>query len=70
MKLRDLNLKERNISFAFRPKDYFAEILSFYYFRVLYLKKDDKLFFPIDSDFGNLCIPEIDIDTNFYRIIG
>ena len=67
LNLKDLNLKERNISFAFRPKDYFAEILSFYYFRVLYLKKDDKLFFPIDSDFGNLCIPEIDIETNFYN---
>ena len=58
-------IKSKNniISFAFRPKDYFADIFSFYYFRILYLKKDESLFFPIDSTLGNLCLPEYDDET-------
>ena len=56
---RDLNFtEERAISFAFRPKDYFSEIFSYYYFRVLYTKKNEIKYLPIDSNFGNLCIPE------------
>ena len=65
--LKDLDFKEKIISLAIRPKDYFADILSYYYFRVLYIKKNEKLYFPIDSNIGNLCIPEIDIETNLYN---
>ena len=53
------------ISFALRPKDYFADIFSFYYFRILYLKKDEPLYFPVDSTLGNLCLPEYDSKTKF-----
>jgi len=58
-------IKSQNniISFAIRPKDYFAEIFSFYYFRILYLKKEESLFFPIDSTIGNLCLPEYNDET-------
>jgi len=66
-------IKSKNniISFAFRPKDYFADIFSFYYFRILYLKKDESLFFPIDSTLGNLCLPEYDDKTklSYCRLI-
>ena len=57
--------KNNIISFALRPKDYFADIFSFYYFRILYLKKDEPLYFPVDSTFGNLCLPEYDSKTKF-----
>ena len=61
------NITSQNniISFALRPKDYFADIFSFYYFRILYLKKDEPLFFPVDSALGNLCLPEYDSKTKF-----
>ena len=52
--------KSKTMSFAFRPKDYYADVFSFYYFRIIYIKKDEEIYFPIDSNFGNLCIPEKD----------
>ena len=57
--IKNLNLsKEKIISFAFRPKDYFSNIFSYYYFRVLYTKKSETKYLPMDSNFGNLCLPE------------
>jgi hypothetical protein len=38
--LTELNFKNKRISFALRSKDYFDNIFSFYYFRVLYAQKD------------------------------
>ena len=64
--LKLLNFKEKFMSFAFRPIDYFAEILSFYYFRVLYIKENDQIYYPIDSYFGNLCLPEYNNTANSY----
>ena len=61
-----LKLKEKIISLAFRPKDYFDDIFSFYYFRVLYLKEDETIYYPIDSNLGNLCKPEQNIEKKFY----
>ena len=45
------------ISLAFRSKNYFEDIFPFYYFRILYLKEKEILYYPIDSNFGNLCSP-------------
>ena len=56
--IKQLNFNNKIISFAFRPKDYFTQVYSFYYFRVLYTQKNEKLILPIDSHFGNLCLPE------------
>ena len=64
LNVKDLNFKDKAISFAFRSKDYFADIFSFYYFRVLYAQKDKILYFPLDSQLGNICIPEKDNNTN------
>ena len=62
-----LNLTEKTITIAIRPKDYFAEIFSFYYFRILYVKQNEQIYFPIDSNLGNLCLPEYDMKTEFYN---
>ena len=67
--IKELNYKNKTISFAFRPKDFFVDVYSFYYFRVLYKKENQKLYLPIDSHFGNLCLPEKeddDTDNSFY----
>ena len=62
----ELNYTGNIMSFAFRPKVSYADVFSFYYFRILCLQKDEKLYFPIDSQFGNLCIPEYDINKDKY----
>ena len=64
--MKQLNFSEKFISFAFRPRDYYMEIFAFYYFRVLYIRENETIFFPIDSYLGNLCIPEIDNITKLY----
>ena len=61
-----LNYTKKIISFAFRPKDNFADIYSFYYFRVLYIKENEQIYYPIDSYLGNLCEPEYNNVTNKY----
>ena len=55
------------MSLAFRPINYFSEFFSFYYFRVLYTKKNEIKYMPIDSNLGNLCLPkENKIKGNYY----
>ena len=54
------------ISFAFRSKDYFDDIFSFYYFRILYVRSDKIIYSPLDSQFGNLCLPEKNNETNLF----
>ena len=66
LNITELNFTENIISFAFRPKDYYEDIFSFYYFRVLYTKKDETLYFPIDSYIGNLCKPKFDKNIKLY----
>ena len=57
-----INSKNKIISLAFRPKDYLSDIFSFYYFRILYVQK----IYPIDSQLGNLCLPEYNNKTNLF----
>ena len=66
LNIKELNFTKNIISFAFRPKDYYEDIFSFYYFRVLYTKKNETLYFPIDSYIGNLCKPKFDNNTKVY----
>ena len=62
----ELNLTGKYISFALRPKSYYNNIFSFYYFRALYFKEKETKYYPIDSYLGNLCKPEFNNDTNYY----
>ena len=64
LQTEDLNSIEKTMSFAIRPKDFFADVFSFYYFRILYKKENETFYLPMDSQLGNLCIPELDISTN------
>ena len=63
LNITKLNYKGK-ISFSFRSKDSYTDVYSFYYFRVLYTRKKEELIFPIDSQFGNLCIPRKDENNN------
>ena len=62
------NNNNQYISFAFRSKDYFLDILSFYYFRIFYIKNDgnDNLALPLDSNIGNLCKPKPEGNEGLY----
>ena len=58
--LTEINIKNNYISLAFRPKDYFLNILSYYFFKILYQNEttDDNLIFNLDPNIGNICLPE------------
>ena len=62
----ELKFQKKEISLAIRPKDYFTDIFSFYYFRIFYLKDNEKIYFPMDSNLGNLCRPEYDEEQNSF----
>ena len=56
--LSDINIKCNDyISFSFRPIDYFMDIFSYYYFRIFYLRENEELIYPLDSNIGNICQP-------------
>ena len=55
--INELNIKD-SISFAFRPKNYFSLYFSFYYIRILLKEKYKNITYFIDSNLGNICIPE------------
>ena len=58
-KLKELGYLDSEISLAFRSKNYFENIFSFYYFRISILKDNDEyLIYPFDSNVGNNCAPE------------
>ena len=63
---QQFNSNEKFITFAIRPKDYFGDIFSFYYFRIFAIKENEILYFPMDSQLGNLCLPEYDLKKNLY----
>ena len=64
--ISELNLNEKDISFTFTPILYYSDIISFYYFRILYVKKNEPIYYPLDSYLGNLCIPELNKDNKNY----
>ena len=66
LNVKSLKLVGKFVSLAFRPKDFFNDIFSFYYFRVIYLKENEKIYYPIDSILGNLCLPELNEENNLY----
>ena len=63
---KELKFAGKTISFALSPNNNHNNIFSFYYFRVLYFKEEEQIFYPIDSYLGNLCNPEFDKDNNKY----
>ena len=63
------DFKNKSISLAFRSKNNFDDIFPFYNFRILYLKENEVLYYPADSDFSNLCLPEKENKTYFCNII-
>ena len=50
-KNKDFKSNSKFMSFAFRPKEYNSEIISYYYFRVLYTEKNVLKYSPLDSNF-------------------
>ena len=61
--LTDINIENNYISLAFRPKAYYINNLSFYYFRLLYKNdikfgSDDISIIPLEANVGNLCQPQ------------
>ena len=65
-RLKELGYLNSEISFAFRSKNYFEKIFSFYYFRLSILKDDEKiLIYPFDSNVGNNCAPEKENNSYF-----
>ena len=65
LNIAELNLTNKTLSFALRPKNYYSNIFSFYYFRVILLKENKELYYPINSYLGNLCIPKYN-NTKYY----
>ena len=50
-------------------KNFFEDTFSFYHFRILILKENDNnLIYPLDSNIGNICLPERDENKvdNYY----
>ena len=54
------------ISFSFRSKNFFSNTFSFYYFRVIQIKEKEPLIYPLDSNVGNICLPELDPNSKKY----
>ena len=67
LNIKNLNLTEKELSFTFKPIYYFSDIISFYYFRILYVKENEEIYYPLDSYLGNLCIPELIKDNEMYH---
>ena len=63
------DIRNKYISLAFRAKDFSDVIFSFYYFRIFYLRKNEILFYPVDSNFGNLCLPVIENGKYYCNLI-
>ena len=56
-----------DLSLLFFSLDFFDQIFSYYYFRVLFIKNDENSkYLPIDSNLGNLCLPDFDSTTNLF----
>jgi len=61
--IKTIYLNESNandyISFAFRLQNFFKKEFSFYYFRILILKKNENnIIYPLDSNIANFCEPK------------
>ena len=67
LNIKQLNITKKELSFAFKPKFYFSDIFSFYYFRILYIKENEEIYYHLDSYLGNLCIPELNKDNGNYH---
>ena len=57
--------KERILSFAFKPREYYSSIIASYYFRVLFTKLGEEEILPMDSNFDNLCLAQYDLEYKY-----
>ena len=64
--LNRANITQNYLSFAFIYDESNSLSFSFYYFRVLFAKENEVNYLPIDSNLGNLCKPEFNLETNRY----
>ena len=55
----DFDSAERILSFAFKPLEYYKNIIASYYFRVLLIEREKDNYLPMDSNFDNICLPII-----------
>ena len=67
LNVKQLKITERDISFLFKPTHYYSDIFSYYYFRILYVKENETIYYPLDSYLGNLCTPELNKDNEKYQ---
>ena len=63
--MKRTDIKGDHLSFTFSYDEYINIMSSYYYFRVIFLNKDDK-YLLIDSNLGNLCLPEYNSTTEYY----
>ena len=64
-----LDFKNKYITLALRSKNYFEETFSFYIFRILYFKEKETIYYPADSNFGNLCLPKLENNKYYCNFI-
>ena len=61
------NFTEDHLSFLFIYYSYDYIKFSYYYFRVSFIKEnEEEKYLPLDSNLGNLCLPEFNSNTNLY----
>ena len=60
----EFDFRNKYISLALRSQNYFDDNLSYYYFRMFYLRNKEILYYPVDSNFGNLCLPQKEDDES------
>ena len=63
------DFRNKYISLAFRSKNFFEDIFSFYYFRIFYFKQKETIYYPVDSNFGNLCSPTYENEKYYCNFI-
>ena len=63
--LKEISIND-SISFAFRPKNFFNQVYSFYYIRILLKEKNKNRIYPIVPNIGNICIPEKDNEKGYF----
>ena len=65
--LNAADIKSDSLSLLFTYYENYYLSYSYYYFRVLFVKKNEtKKYLPVDSILGNLCLPEFNNNTLLY----
>ena len=65
----NITFRNNYMSLAFRPKNNSEDFFPFYFFRIFYLLKNESLYYPLDSNLENICLPEIENDKYYCNFI-